>query len=268
MQASTPPSALSLPAVAIAFPATIPRVSQPTPIPDFVPDHLARLEITLQTKAIDQLATYLALLLDVNQRMNLTAIRDPDAAWSRLIIDSLTILPGLEQLEPNAAVIDVGTGGGMPGIPIAIARPDLRVTLLDATGKKIAFVQSVIDTLKLTNATAIQGRAELLGQDPKHRERYDVATCRAMGAVANLLECCMPLVKTEGRVLAMKGPKAEEELEDAANAMDILGVGDLAAFDAYPQSFDNELVILSFLKDRPTPKAYPREPGLPKRSPL
>jgi len=89
-----------------------------------------------------------------------------------------------------------------------------------------------------------------------------------MGAVSVVLECCVPLLKVDGRVLAMKGPKAEQELRDAGDALDRLGVGDVAVFDAYPESFENDLVILSFVKARPTPKAYPREPGLPKRSPL
>ena len=244
--------------------------SQSTPgsIPALVRDELGQLELSLDDAALGQLAAYLDRLLEVNQRMNLTAVRDRDLAWRRLIIDSLTVLPGLETLEAGAAVIDVGTGGGMPGVPIAIARPDLRVTMCDATGKKVAFVQEAIAALGLTNAVAVQGRAELLGRDAQYRERFEVAVCRAMGPVSVVLECCVPLIQTGGKLLAMKGPKAEQELAAASDAMDKLGVGEVAVFDAYPESFQNDLVILSFLKDRPTPKAYPREPGTAKRSPL
>lgn len=240
----------------------------PDPIPSFVRDDLAALEIALDDAVLGRLARFLGLLLDANQRMNLTAIREPDDAWRRLIIDSLTVLPGLESLGANAKVIDVGTGGGLPGVPIAIARPDLKVTLLDATGKKVRFLEQAVGALGLTNASPIQSRAETLGHTAGHREAYDVAVCRAVGVVHLVLECCMPLVKVGGRVLAMKGPKAEQELEDAANATDILGVGDLAAIEAYPESFGNDLIIVSFLKTRVTPGQYPREPGAAKRSPL
>lgn len=238
------------------------------PVPAFVADDLAALELALPDDALPRLAAYLDALLDANTRMNLTAVRDRDTAWRRLIIDSLTPLAGMEDLPAGAAVIDVGTGGGMPGIPLAIARPDLRFTLLDATGKKVRFVADAIAALGLSNAAALQGRAELIGHDPSHRDRYDLAISRAMGPVSVVLECCVPLVSTGGRVLAMKGPRAEAELAAAADAMDRLGVGEVAVFDAYPESFGNELVILSFVKERPTPKGYPREPGLPKRAPL
>ncbi|MFW6032261.1 MAG: 16S rRNA (guanine(527)-N(7))-methyltransferase RsmG, partial [Phycisphaeraceae bacterium] len=147
-------------------------------VPDFVPEELARLDIELAPEQLDTLAHYLAMLLDTTQRINLTAIRDPEAAWRRLIIDSLTALPGLAELEPGGRIIDVGTGGGLPGVPLAIARPDLSVMLLDATGKKVRFLETIIAELGLDNAAAVQGRAETVGQDPDHREKYDVAVSR------------------------------------------------------------------------------------------
>lgn len=241
-------------------------------IPDFVHDDLAALEIELSSGQLAQLADYLARVLDANTRMNLTAIKEPDAAWRRLIIDSLTVLPGIDDLEPVAdgaiRIIDIGSGAGLPGLPLAIVRPGVQVTMLETTGKKADFIRSCIEALGLTNAKVIQQRAETLGQDEQHRARYDAAVSRAVGAMPLVLEYSLPLVREGGRVLAMKGPRAEQELEESGDAMDKLGGGDLAVIDAYPESFENDLVIVSIIKDRPTPDAYPRLPGIPKKQPL
>lgn len=229
---------------------------------------LQRLSLSLSDETLDTLARYLGLLLEANQRVNLTAIKDPGTAWRRLITDSLTLLPGLEKLEAGAKVIDIGTGGGLPGMPLAVARPDVEFTLLDATGKKVDFLRGCVETLGLTNATPIQGRAEVLGHEPGHRQRYDLATVRAVGKVAEIAEYGLPMVKVGGQMLAMKGKAAEEELDAAGDALSMLGAGELALIDAYPEGVDSELVLISILKDRPTPKAYPREPGVPRKSPL
>lgn len=238
------------------------------PVPSFVPAALDQLQIDLSTDQLSTLAHYLDLLLAANEHVNLTAIRQRDQAWHRLIIDSLTALPGLSTLTPGANVIDVGTGAGLPGLPLAIARPDLTFLLIDATGKKIRLINQWIDDLSLSNVTATQTRAEQIGRDPQHRERYDLAISRAVGPMNVVLEYMLPLVAVGGRALAMKGPRAQQELADAADALDKLGAGDVAVFDAYPESFENELVIISIVKDRHTPKKYPRAPGLAKQSPL
>ncbi|QDU33955.1 Ribosomal RNA small subunit methyltransferase G [Poriferisphaera corsica] len=237
-------------------------------IPQFVRDDLARLEISIDESELTQLAQFLDMLLDANTRMNLTAIRDRDAAWSRMIIDSLTLLPGLENVEAGSRVIDIGSGGGLPGIPLAIARPDLNITLLDATGKKVDFHNQAITTLELNNCQSIQNRAETLGQEKQHRAQYDLAVSRAIGKISEVLEYSFPLLKVGGRMLAMKGPAVEQELAVASDALSILGAGELFIFDAYPESFDNNLVVVSVLKESPTPKDYPRLPGIPKQCPL
>lgn len=237
-------------------------------VPPFVPDELRRLEVELDEAALPRLAGYLDVLLEANQRFNLTAVRERDAAWRRHVIDSLTLAPGLADLPADAAVIDVGSGGGLPGVPLAIARPDLRVTLLEATGKKARFLQECVDKLPLPNATVIQSRAETLGQDKAHRERYDLAVCRAIGPVGELLEYALPLLKVGGLLLAMKGPKAEAELAAAADALAVLGAGELAVFAAYPEGFGLDTVIVSVRKERATPRKYPRPPGVPRQSPL
>lgn len=237
-------------------------------IPDFVGDDLQALGFEVPDATLDQLEVFLDRLLEANTRMNLTAVRQRDAAWKRLIVDSLTVLPGLDDLEPGAKVIDIGSGGGLPGIPLAIARPDLVVTLLESTGKKVAFHREAIDAMGLSQVHTIQERAEVLGQDPSHRQQYDAAVSRAVGPMAEVLEYSLPLVRVGGRMLAMKGPKAGQELDAASDALATLGAGDLQVFDAYPESFDNDLVIVSVLKDRPTPRTYPRSAGIPHRCPL
>ncbi|XAL99552.1 16S rRNA (guanine(527)-N(7))-methyltransferase RsmG [Phycisphaeraceae bacterium D3-23] len=241
-------------------------------IPDFVHDDLAALEIDLPADQLARLADYLARILDANTRMNLTAIKEPDAAWRRLIVDSLSVLPGIDALSSATGtavkVVDIGSGAGLPGMPIAIARPDVFITMLETTGKKADFIRGCIEALGLSNAEVLQARAETAGQDIAHRGVYDAAVSRAVGAMSLVLEYSLPLVREEGRVLAMKGPRFEQELDDAGDALEKLGAGELAVIDAYPESFNNDLVIVSIIKERPTPKAYPRLPGLPKKQPL
>ena len=246
------------------------------PPPDFVSHVLQRLGVVLSDEQLQRLARYLDMLLAANQRVNLTAVREPEAAWHRLILDSLTLVPGLEPLEEGSTLIDIGSGGGLPGIPLAIARPDLRFTLLEATGKKTRFLQQCVDELPLPNVTVLNDRAEHVGQDYTHRQQYDLAMARAVGAVSEVLEYAMPLVKVGGRVLAMKGKAGERELTEAGDALSLLGAGDVQIVEAYPEPpaeeaddpAARELIVISIVKDRPTPTAYPRRPGLPRHEPL
>ena len=152
-------------------------------------------------------------------------------------------------------------------MPIAIACPDIKVTMIESTGKKAAFLQRVADDLELTNVTVLSDRAETLGRSKNYRERFDVATARAVGAARVILELMMPLVRTGGQVLAMKGKSVESELEDASDAMMILGGGGVELYEALP-GLDDDAVIVVIRKDGPTPADYPRAPGMPKQSPL
>jgi len=238
------------------------------PLPAFVHDDLEALGFEIPAPTLARLADFLALLLETNRGLNLTALRDTERAWRGLILDSLTPLPGLDDFTRGAEVVDVGSGGGLPGIPLALARPDLSFTLLESTGKKARFLETAAHALGLGNVSVLADRAETAGHAPDHRERYDAAVCRAVGPMNVLLEFCLPLLKVGGRLLAMKGPKAEAELKVASDAIDRLGGGEISVYDAYPESFGNDLVIVALDKARPTAKKYPRPPGVPKREPL
>ncbi|MFA7237150.1 MAG: 16S rRNA (guanine(527)-N(7))-methyltransferase RsmG [Phycisphaeraceae bacterium] len=234
------------------------------PTPRFLQSCQA-LGLSLSPAELDQLARYLDLLLETNKQFNLTAIKDPEQAWLRHILDSLSLLSHLP--TSTSGGIDVGSGGGLPGIPLAICLPNIHFTLLEATGKKARFLQSVIDDLKLPNVRVIHERAETLGQHQNHRQQYDFAVARAVGPLRVLLELTLPFVKVGGKLLAMKGVKAEAELADATDAVMLLGGGEFECFEAMP-GLDDEAVIIQIAKADQTPKKYPRLPGEPKLHPL
>lgn len=197
-----------------------PREAIPLPDPaplsppeDFAA-RLATLGVTLDERALGRLGDYLGRLLAMNELMNLTAIKDPAEAWTRHAFDALTLLPLLADLKAGARLVDVGSGGGVPAIPIAIARPDLKLTLVESTQKKAAFLTAVAKALGLGNVSVRAQRAELLGM-AELRGVFDVATARAVGRIAMLTPLTAPLVKPGGRVLLVKGQRADEELEEA-----------------------------------------------------
>lgn len=234
----------------------------------------AELGIEFDEDDLDQLGLFLACLLSANEIFNLTAVRDPDQAWERHILDSLTLLPLLAELPKGARVIDVGSGGGLPGLVLATLMGDLQFALLEATGKKVEFLQSTVKRMSLSNVQVLQGRAEQYGQDrgqktggPEgrinvHRENYDAVTARAVGKLATVAELTIPLAKTEGIVLLIKGEKAEEELAAGAKALEILK----ASHRMTIQTATGRIVVLG--KDARTPRTYPRRDGEPKRVPL
>jgi 16S rRNA (guanine527-N7)-methyltransferase len=238
-------------------------------IPDAVADQLQALQLSLRDEQLAALDRYLTLLLDASERVNLTAVKDRDMAWRRLLLDSLTLAPGLEGVEAWRRVVDVGSGGGLPGIPLAIARPDLRFTLLEATGKKARCLESFAAALDLSNVTVVHDRAEAVGHQREHRATYDVAVCRAVGSMREIVEYMLPLLVEGGRALALKATQAEAELEAAGDAIAALGGGEVEVYDAYPAPrADDPLVIIVVTKANPTPRAFPRAAGLARHSPL
>ncbi len=218
--------------------------------------------IEFESNDLDRLGRYIDLLLECNQRFNLTAITDPQQAWTRHVLDSLTLVGLLASAEAKR-VMDVGSGGGLPGIPLAIVMPEVEFTLVEATGKKARFLQEAVDALGLSNVRIINDRAETLGQDHQaHRERYDVVLARAVGRLPVLLELTVPLARVGGLVLAMKGEQAQQEIAEAKPALHLLHAH---VVDVRTTATG---VIVVIEKQRKTPRVYPRSPGEPKRSPL
>lgn len=205
-------------------------------------------------------------VLTANTQFNLTAIRDPNEAWTKHIVDSLQGL-ATGCFEGKRRVIDVGSGAGFPGLPLAIGRPKLTVTLLEATRKKCTFLETVSAKLNLTT-NIVNTRAEEAGQDRAHREKYDVATARAVGSLSEVAELCLPLVKVGGHVVLWRGQKARDEISLSRRALETLG-GTLASIVPYRlphQGLDFHLVVVK--KVSPTPPAFPRRSGMPKQKPL
>ena len=210
---------------------------------------------------------YTEILLDWNQRINLTSITDPDDVRVKHFLDSLSLLI-LPHLPEKAQVIDVGTGAGLPGLVLQIMRPEWEVTLLDATGKKVKFMQQVIEQLDLQNTTAVQIRAENAGQDRKHRERYDLVIARAVARLPVLVEYLLPLCLPGGLCVAMKGDTAQQEVQDANYALQMLGGWFEGLTPIELPGIEQMHYLVSIRKIEKTPPDYPRRPGIPSKSPL
>ena len=221
---------------------------------------LSPLRPDLTAAQLQQFETYYAMLADWNTRVNLTAITEPEDVVKKHFLDSLAAAP---YLKTTASIVDVGTGAGFPGLPLLILRPDLRVTLIDSLQKRLVFLEAVLKELKLT-AELAHARAEDAGQNPKYREKFDVALTRAVSALPVLCELTLPLVKVGGRSIAYKGDSAEE-LAASKNALSVLHA--TAERVVIPADYGaRELVILT--KNGTTPKQYPRKAGTPAKSPL
>jgi 16S rRNA (guanine527-N7)-methyltransferase len=228
------------------------------------------LNITLQPEQLKKLRLYQRELVEWNQRFNLTAITDDAGVQVRHFLDSLSCFRALEVGErlSGKRVIDVGTGAGFPGLVLKIVCPGMQLTLLEATAKKVGFLEHMIDQLELESITALKGRAEELGQDVRHREKYDWAVARAVADLPILAEYLLPLVKVNGRMLAQKGEHAPEEVHRSAQAIQQLGgrLRRLVQVDLRGIAETRYLVVID--KIATSPAQYPRRPGIPTKRPL
>lgn len=223
------------------------------------------LELTeTQETQFDQ---YAALLAEWNQRMNITTITERDDVRVRHFLDSLSIITVMG-FEAGDKVIDVGTGGGFPGLPIAIAFPQVQVTLMDSTQKKLKFLQAVIDGLSLKNVKTLHSRAEDAGQDAAHRGQYDVVTARAVALLPTLLEYMLPLAKVGGFCIAMKGESAQREVADAKRALYMLKGDAKPLAPVQLPGNENTHYLVTIEKLERTPRPYPRQSGTPKKKPI
>jgi 16S rRNA (guanine527-N7)-methyltransferase len=225
------------------------------------------LDHRLSPEQLDRFERYRALLLEWNQKINLTAIRDPDAFETLHLVDSLAGLAALPA-EEGLRVVDVGTGGGLPGLALKIARPDLRLTLLDSVGKKTSVLREICRELGLDDVEVLTARAEEVGQENDRRESWDVAVNRAIGTVIVVAELCLPLVKIGGLVVAWKKRDVDDEVLVAGRGISILGGRRLSALPVDLPGLPPDRQLVRMAKERRTPDKYPRAPGVPKQKPL
>ncbi len=226
--------------------------------------------LELTPAQLQQFAQYRELLLDWNQRINLTAITDPQDVLTRHFLDSLACLfaiPSAEQSK-RLRLLDVGSGAGFPGLPLQIAFPDWQVTLLEATGKKVRFLEAVIASLGLLQARAIQGRAEELAHDSQHRARYDVVTARGLAALPTLLEYCLPFCRPGGLVIAPKKGEISAEVEQGTKAAVLLGGRFVETRPFSLPGLEDQRALIIFQATRGAPAQYPRRAGAPVKQPL
>ena len=223
--------------------------------------------IPLTAEQIGQFSVYNEMLLDWNTRMNLTALTAPEDVAVKHIIDSLTAYDAA-LFDGARRLIDVGTGAGLPGIPLAVYAPHLTVTLLDSLNKRVRFLTEVTASMGLQNVRCIHARAEEAARTAEHRAAYDIVVSRAVARLPVLLEYTLPFVRVGGTLLALKGRAYAEEQKEARRAAEVLGGDRITARPVHLPGLDDVRAILTVTKERQTPAAYPRGGGAPARRPL
>lgn len=228
---------------------------------------LKELGITLNNTQKQQFDKFYELLIEWNQVMNLTGITEYEEVNEKHFIDSLSIVKAVD-MDSVATVIDIGTGAGFPGIPLKIAFPHLKMVLLDSLNKRVQFLNTVIDTLELTDIETIHGRAEDFAKQTQYREQFDLSVSRAVANLATLSEYCIPYVKQEGMFIPYKSGEIEEELQNSKKAVHVLGgkIEDVIKFQLPGTEIGRSFVKIRKVQN--TAKKYPRKSGLPGREPI
>jgi 16S rRNA (guanine527-N7)-methyltransferase len=235
---------------------------------DLIAGEAAAKGVRLTPAQLDQFDRYIELLVEWSARVNLVGTATPEVIARRHMGESIALGAALrerEVLRPNARVIDVGAGAGFPGIPIKIAWPSIALTALEATAKKTAFLDTLVDVLALTEVRVITGRAETLAHDAELRESFDLVLARAVAPLPALIEIALPFARVGGRLVTPKGSRAQEEVAASARALQVIGGKAFVvpfAVDGPPQS------LVAVLKTAPSPAEYPRRAGVPAKSPL
>ena len=228
---------------------------------------LSELGITLNEEQKRQFLQFYELLVEWNKVMNLTGITEYEEVNEKHFVDSLSIVKAID-MDSVETVIDIGTGAGFPGIPLKIAFPNLKVVLLDSLNKRIQFLNTVIDTLQLTDIQTIHGRAEDFAKQQAYRERFDLCVSRAVANLATLSEYCLPYVKVDGMFIPYKSGEITEELQQSQNAIHVLGgkVTDVVKFRLPGTEIGRSFVKIKKVQN--TAKKYPRKAGLPSKEPI
>ncbi|MCB2313141.1 16S rRNA (guanine(527)-N(7))-methyltransferase RsmG [Clostridium tagluense] len=218
-------------------------------------------------KKYEQFMRYKDLIQEWNEKVNLTAIKEDEEIVKKHFIDSIKVFK-FKELKSAKNIIDIGTGGGFPGIPMNLIKPEINIVLLDSLNKRINFLNEVIKELQLKNIKAIHGRAEDFAQEKQYREKFDVAVSRAVANLTVLSEFCIPYVKVGGYFVAMKGPAVEEEIKSSKNAIRMLGghIEHIEKVQIEDSDFNHNLVIIRKIAE--THKKYPRKAGMVTKNPL
>ena len=228
---------------------------------------LEQLNIPYTEETLEKYRLYMEGIIEWNEKVNLTSITDKDEFIKLHFVDSIMSVP-TEEFQKANKIIDVGTGGGFPGIPLALAAPDKEFVLMDSLNKRIKIINQLCEEIGITNVTAVHARAEELAKNKAHRQNYDLCVSRAVANLSTLSEYCLPFIKQGGWFLSYKGPDTDKELADAKKAIKILGGQidreELASLES--SGLEHKIIFIKKVKD--TPAKYPRKAGTPSKEPL